>query len=106
MSKPIEIRNPRTGKYDYVIIPPPEKLLVQQCNRLRRAQQNRFDLGLDGRIEALLQWKDAINSTRDKLTEALVIDTGRLQESKLEIDWFISSINRWCRLASRLLHFT
>ena len=106
MSKPIEIRNPRTGKYDYVIIPPPEKLLVQQCNRLRRAQQNWFDLGLDGRIEALLQWKDAINSTRDKLTEALVIDTGRLQESKLEIDWFISSINRWCRLASRLLQDT
>jgi acyl-CoA reductase-like NAD-dependent aldehyde dehydrogenase len=106
MSKPIEIRNPRTGKYDYVIIPPPEKLLIQQCNRLRRAQHSWYDLGLDGRIDALLQWKNAINSTRDELTEALIIDTGRLSVSKLEIDSFLSGIDRWCRLASRLLQDT
>ena len=106
MSKPIEIRNPRTGKYDYVIVPPPEKLLVQQCNRLRRAQESWLDLGLDGRIDALLQWKDAIYATRDKLSETLVIDTGRFGESKLEIDTFISSIDRWCSLGSRLLQDT
>ena len=106
MSKPIEIRNPRTGKYDYVIIPPPEKLLIQQCNRLRRAQKSWFDLGLNGRIEALREWKNAIYSTQDNLLEALVIDTGRLRESKLEIDSFLSGIDRWCRLASRLLQDT
>ena len=106
MSKPIEIRNPRTGKYDYVIIPPPSKLLEQQCNRLRRAQQGWFDLGLNGRIDALLQWKDTIHSARDTLTEALVLDTGRLPESKLEIDSFLASIERWCRLSSKLLQDT
>ncbi|MEM6404750.1 MAG: aldehyde dehydrogenase family protein, partial [Cyanobacteria bacterium P01_D01_bin.116] len=106
MSKPIEIRNPRTGKYDYVIVPPPEKLLVQQCNRLRRAQQSWFYLGLNGRIDALLELKDAIYSTRDILTEALVIDTGRLSVSKLEVDSFLSSIERWCRLSSKLLQDT
>ncbi|MEL6164818.1 MAG: aldehyde dehydrogenase family protein [Cyanobacteria bacterium J06628_3] len=106
MSKPIEIRNPRTGKYDYVIVPPPEKLLVQQCNRLRRAQQGWFDLGLNGRIEALLEFKDAVYSTRDILTEALVIDTGRLSVSKLEVDSFLSGIERWCRLSSKLLQDT
>ena len=26
MTKPIEVRNPRTGKFDYVIIPPPSRL--------------------------------------------------------------------------------
>ena len=103
MSKPIEIRNPRTGKYDYVIVPPPEKLLAQQCNRLRRAQQSWFDLGLNGRIDALLEFKDTIYSTRDTLTEALVIDTGRLSVSKLEVDSFLSGIERWCRLGSKLL---
>lgn len=106
MSKPIEIRNPRTGKYDYVIVPPPEKLLVQQCNRLRRAQQSWYDLGLNGRIDALLELKDTIYSNRDLLTEALTIDTGRLRESKLEIDSFFSSIERWCRLSSKLLQET
>jgi succinate-semialdehyde dehydrogenase / glutarate-semialdehyde dehydrogenase len=103
MSKSIEVRNPRTGKFDYVIIPPPPKLIAQQCNRLRRAQRSWLQLGLEGRIEVLLQWKQAILSGRDKLTEALVNDTGRLSISVLEIDSFLSSIDRWCQLAPELL---
>lgn len=103
MTKPIEVRNPRTGKYDYVIIPPPPRLLVQQCKRMRRAQVHWQQLGIEGRIEALQQWKEAILSTRDRLTEALVNDTGRLSTSILEIDSFLSSIDRWCRLAPELL---
>ncbi|MDZ8258429.1 aldehyde dehydrogenase family protein [Nostoc sp. ChiQUE01b] len=103
MTKPIEVRNPRTGKFDYVIIPPPPRLLIQQCKRTRRAQVRWHQLGLEGRIEALQQWKDAILSGRDRLTEALVNDTGRLSTSILEIDSFLSSIDRWCRLAPELL---
>ncbi|MEH1800639.1 MAG: aldehyde dehydrogenase family protein [Nostoc sp.] len=103
MTKPIEVRNPRTGKFDYVIIPPPPKLVVQQCKRTRRAQVRWQQLGLEGRIEALQQWKEAILSGRDRLTEALVNDTGRLSTSVLEIDSFLSSIDRWCRLAPELL---
>ncbi|MBE8968343.1 aldehyde dehydrogenase family protein [Nostocales cyanobacterium LEGE 12452] len=103
MTKPIEVRNPRTGKFDYVIIPPPPRLVVQQCKRTRRAQVRWQQLGLEGRIEALQQWKDAILSGRDRLTEALVNDTGRLSASVLEIDSFLSSIDRWCRLAPELL---
>lgn len=103
MSKPIEVRNPRSGKYDYVIIPPPEKLLAQLCNRLRRSQVRWQQLGLFERIEALQQWKQAILSGRDKLTEALVNDTGRLSISVMEIDSFLSSIDRWCKLAPELL---
>ncbi len=103
MSKPIEVRNPRSGKYDYVIIPPPEKLLAQLCNRLRRSQVRWQQLGIFERIEALQQWKQAILSGRDKLTEALVNDTGRLSISVMEIDSFLSSIDRWCKLAPELL---
>ncbi|WP_414514675.1 aldehyde dehydrogenase family protein [Nostoc sp. PCC 9305] len=103
MTKPIEVRNPRTGKFDYVIIPPPPRLVVQQCKRTRRAQVRWQKLGLEGRIEALQQWKEAIISGRDRLTEALVNDTGRLSASVLEIDSLLSSIDRWCRLAPELL---
>ncbi len=103
MTKPIEVRNPRTGKFDYVILPPPPKLLAQQCNRIRRAQIRWQQLGLEGRIEALQQWKQAILSGRDRLTEALVNDTGRLSVSILEIDSFLASIDRWCGLAPDLL---
>jgi succinate-semialdehyde dehydrogenase/glutarate-semialdehyde dehydrogenase len=100
---PIEVRNPRTGKFDYVIIPPPRKLLEQQCSRLQRVQKTWYRLGIAGRIEALMQWKQAILSGRDKLTEALINDTGRLSISVLEIDSFLSSIDRWCKLAPELL---
>ena len=103
MSKPIEVRNPRSGKYDYVIIPPPEKLLGQLCSRMRRSQVRWQQLGIKGRIEALQQWKQAILSLRDKLTEALVNDTGRLSISVMEIDSFLSSMDRWCKLAPGLL---
>ncbi|MBN4000416.1 aldehyde dehydrogenase family protein [Nostoc sp. LPT] len=103
MTNPIEVRNPRTGKFDYVVIPPPPRLLAQQCKRTRRAQVSWQQLGLEGRIEALQQWKQAILSGRDRLTEALVNDTGRLSTSVLEIDSFLSSIDRWCKLAPELL---
>lgn len=102
-NKSIEIRNPRTGKFDYVIIPPPPKLLAQQCNRLRRAQVRWQQLGVEGRIEALQEWKQAILSMRDRLTEALVNDTGRLSVSEMEIDSFVSTIDRWCKIAPDLL---
>ena len=103
MTKPIEVRNPRTGKYDYVIIPPPPKLLAQQCNRARRAQVRWQKLGVEGRVTALQEWKQAISSGREQLTEALLNDTGRLSISVMEIDYFLSSIDRWCGLAPELL---
>ncbi|HLO87884.1 MAG TPA: aldehyde dehydrogenase family protein [Nostocaceae cyanobacterium] len=103
MTKPIEVRNPRTGKFDYVIIPPPPRLLAQQCNRIRRGQVHWQEIGIDARIAALQQWKQALISIRDQLTEALVNDTGRLSVSNLEIDSFFSTIDRWCNLAPKLL---
>ncbi|MDJ0795396.1 MAG: aldehyde dehydrogenase family protein [Calothrix sp. MO_167.B12] len=106
MSKPIEVRNPRTGKYDYVIIPPPQKLLAQLCSRLRRAQKGWQQLGIKGRVAALQDWKKAIVASQDKLTEALVADTGRLSTSKLEVDSFLSTIDRWCQLAPKLMQDT
>ncbi|MEA5516691.1 aldehyde dehydrogenase family protein [Nodularia sp. UHCC 0506] len=103
MTKPIEIRNPRTGKFDYVILPPPPRLLIHKCNRARRAQIHWQQIGIEARIDALLEWKQAILLRREQLTEALICDTGRLSTSVLEIDSFFSSIDRWCRLAPELL---
>jgi succinate-semialdehyde dehydrogenase / glutarate-semialdehyde dehydrogenase len=106
MSKPIEVRNPRTGKFDYVIVPPPPKLLSQQCHRLRRGQSTWEKLGIEGRIAALKAWKQAILSERKQLTEALVSDTGRLLTSIMEVDSFLTSIDKWCNIAPQLLQKT
>jgi succinate-semialdehyde dehydrogenase / glutarate-semialdehyde dehydrogenase len=103
MEKSIEVRNPRTGKYDYVIVPPPHKLLAQQCQRMRRAQARWLAHGIEGRSEALQSWKELIIDKRDKLIEALTADTGRLSLSAFEVDWLIASIDRWCMKAPRLL---
>jgi succinate-semialdehyde dehydrogenase / glutarate-semialdehyde dehydrogenase len=103
MTEPIQVRNPRTGKLDYEIIPPSENLLEQQCLQLRQAQIHWQQIGVEGRIKVLQQWKQAVLSQRDRLTEALVNDTGRLSISILEIDSFLSSIDRWCKLAPELL---
>ena len=103
MTQPIEVRNPRTGKFDYIILPPTPRLLLNQCNRARRAQIQWQKIGLAARIEALQQWKQAIINEREQLTQALVSDTGRLSTSILEIDTFLSTINRWCRLAPEIV---
>lgn len=103
MTQLIQVRNPRTGKFDYTIAPPSNTLLEQQCLRLRQAQVHWQKIGIEGRIQALQQWKQGIISQRDRLTAALVNDTGRLSISVLEIDSFLSSIDRWCRLAPELL---
>jgi acyl-CoA reductase-like NAD-dependent aldehyde dehydrogenase len=103
MTKPIEVRNPRTGKFDYVIIPPPPRLLAQQCNRLRRGQVHWQKIGVDARVAALKEWKQALISLKDQLTEALTNDTGRLSVTNLEINSFFSTIDRWCNLAPQLL---
>jgi acyl-CoA reductase-like NAD-dependent aldehyde dehydrogenase len=104
--KPIEIRNPRTGKFDYVIIPPPPKLLSQQCHRLRRGQSVWQEIGLQGRIEILKQWKKAILNDRQLIIDALANDTGRLSTSIFEIDSFLNSLDKWCNVAPQILQET
>ncbi|HEY9606562.1 MAG TPA: aldehyde dehydrogenase family protein [Allocoleopsis sp.] len=99
----IGVRNPRSGKVDYWITSPTPDELAVQCTGLREAQIDWQQGGLDQRIEALQQWKQAILTHKDKLLDALVTDTGRLSVSVLEIDSFISSLDRWCRLAPKLL---
>jgi len=100
----IEVRNPRTGKIDYWITPPTGDQLAGICVRLRKAQVVWQESGLEKRIQAMQFWKNALLSHKDELTEALVMDTGRLSESKIEVDSFLSGIDRWCRLAPDLLH--
>jgi len=103
MGAKISVRNPRSGKVDYWITPPTPEQLAKQCTRLREAQIDWQQAGLEQRIEALQQWKQVLFSQRDELTKALVTDTGRLSVSLLEFDSFISGIDRWCRLAPELL---
>jgi acyl-CoA reductase-like NAD-dependent aldehyde dehydrogenase len=101
--KAIAVRNPRTGEFDYQLEPPDSTQLVDRCAQLRQAQVGWQASGLEVRMAALQQWKQAVMTHREELTAALVADTGRLATSALEIDSFLSSLDRWCRLAPELL---
>ena len=103
MADKIDVRNPRTGKIDYWITPPTSDQLAEICTGLRKAQIAWQQGGLEKRIEAMQAWKQALLSHKEELTNALVADTGRLSESIIEIESFISSIDRWCGLAPELL---
>ena len=103
MDTKLSVRNPRSGKADYWITPPTPAQLAEQCTRLREAQIDWQQGGLERRVETLQQWKQALLSQRDALIKALVTDTGRWSESVLEFDSLLSSIDRWCRLAPELL---
>ncbi|MDJ0554059.1 MAG: aldehyde dehydrogenase family protein [Microcoleaceae cyanobacterium MO_207.B10] len=99
----LQVRNPRSGKIDYLITPPTTGEIAAKCTSLRTAQIHWQQLGIEKRIAAIQQWKKYILSHKQKLIEALVNDTGRLIESRLEIDSVVNSIDRWCKLAPELL---
>ena len=103
MVQSIPVRNPRTGVMDYEITPPSAEALVALCDRLRHGQSDWQTQGIAHRIEALQSWKQALLERKDALVEAVVADTGRWSESVLEVDSFLSGLDRWCRLAPELL---
>jgi aldehyde dehydrogenase (NAD+) len=103
MVNKFQVRNPRSGKIDYFITPPKSTEISAKCFSLRTAQIEWQNLGIEKRVEAIQQWKKNIVSHQEKLTKALVNDTGRLIESRLEIESVISSIDRCCQVAPELL---
>ncbi|MBD3563428.1 aldehyde dehydrogenase family protein, partial [Planktothrix sp. FACHB-1355] len=103
MNEKLSVRNPRTGKIDCWISPPTPDQIADKCAQMREAQIPWQQAGVERRIEAMQQWKQAILSQKEQLTEALVNDTGRLSESVVEINSLISTIDRWCRVAPELL---
>ena len=103
MNNQIKVRNPRSGKIDYWINPPTASELKAECRRLREAQTSWQQLGIEGRIQALQDWKQALLEHKEELIESLIKDTGRLSETLIEFDSVISGIDRWCRLAPELL---
>ena len=103
MNPPLPVRNPRTGIADYEITPPTTEELGQVCANVRQAQPAWQQLGVEGRIEVMQQWKQALLDRQEAIVAALVGDTGRLAESVMEVDGVISSLDRWCRLTPQFL---
>jgi acyl-CoA reductase-like NAD-dependent aldehyde dehydrogenase len=99
MESSIRIRNPRTGEVDYEV----ERMSAQEvadiARHLRKGQVGWAERSPEERVQVLLEWRDVLTARRDDVAQALYRDTGRMNESVLEVDGVIGSIERWSRVA-------
>ena len=95
----MQVRNPRTGQYDYQFPDLSATDIANYCQLLRSKQINWQALSIEARIDALQEWKKAVNVHKEALIHALATDTGRIHETRLEVDLVAASIDRWCGIA-------
>jgi len=98
-----QARNPRTGLFDYAFTLPSPSEVEALCESLRAHQPGWARKPVEERVAALQGWRDALQSRRERLIDAVCTDTGRHWESELEADLAIASIDRWCRIAAEAL---
>ena len=101
----IEVRNPRNGKSDYSFQSINAPSLKKLCEDSKDRHTNFWSkTTIDDRIKILLKWKSELILKKDDIVAALVQDTGRLIESKLEFDVMVQSIDRWCEEGKNLFN--
>lgn len=103
MAERLRARNPRTGQIDYECVATSLDRLAVLATEARTAQPAWVDLGAKGRAERLSELAIAFRSQQETLVQALFADTGRLIESRLEVEAALSTIERWAEQAPRLL---
>ncbi len=101
--QPIEVVNPRSGQVDYRFTPPSTEELDALAGRLRAAQPDWRDAGMDVRVAALQAFKAALERHRAAIADALCTDTGRYLMAQGEVSSTANAIERWCRQAPGLL---
>ena len=99
----IQVRNPRTGAYDYEFAPPTQAEVAALSHHLRTAGRAWAAQTIARRCETLQAWKAELTQTRAALLQSLITDTGRALISAMEFDGVLRSIDRWCALAPSLL---
>lgn len=92
-------RNPRTGVFDYQRPELSGEAIAARCQQLLLGQKKWQANGFTYRSEILQKWKSVLQAHQTDLLDALIMDTGRVWETKLEIELLLSSIDRWCKLA-------
>ena len=99
----MNVRNPRTGEYDYQIMPLSAGQLAGLASAMRAAQPAWAARGVAGRGEVLLRLAAAINQHRDAISDALTVDTGRAKISQIEVEGTVRLIERWAQSAPNII---
>ncbi|MFT3964941.1 MAG: aldehyde dehydrogenase family protein [Sphingobium sp.] len=95
----MQVRNPRTGAFDYSIAPLDAGAIRREASRLRAAQPAWAALPMGERMAALAALADAIEAEREGIAAALTLDTGRRRISRVEVAAVAGSLRRWASMA-------
>lgn len=99
----LDVRNPRTGAFDYRIEPVGPEALAATARRLKSAQRTWNSLLSEQRSDALRRWAEAIEAGAEAIVAALTDDTGRRGISKIEVRGTAGLIRRWADTAPDLI---
>lgn len=102
----IAVRNPRTGRADYVIDPPTNDALTALCTSMRQAQSAWEAAGVRHRADVMRQWGQALKRRRDEIIAAESLDTGRFRLSREIVDVTIGGVLSWCDRAVPIVEGT
>jgi acyl-CoA reductase-like NAD-dependent aldehyde dehydrogenase len=102
----MKIRDPRTGEINFAlpVFSPDE--VNNTVSSLRENQSLWQHYSIEKRASIVEQLADVLSENKGELVQSLINDTGRYQESVLEVDVVIQSIKRWCAQAPELLNHT
>ncbi|WP_043959436.1 aldehyde dehydrogenase family protein, partial [Lysobacter sp. A03] len=99
----IPLRDPATGECDGQLAVVSKAEVDRIAQRLRAAQADWAAQDVHKRCDALLALADALERHREPMVEALLRDTGRWQESLIEVDSTVGALRRWAADAPALL---
>ncbi|WP_018996786.1 aldehyde dehydrogenase family protein [Hirschia maritima] len=103
MSNTLQVRNPRTGEYDYSIQSASEEVIASVASKLRQSQSNWAQLALSERADALKIFAELLIANKVDIAAALEKDTGRRKIAALEVDAVAGSIMAWLGQVESLL---
>ncbi|MXO69460.1 aldehyde dehydrogenase family protein [Altererythrobacter marinus] len=99
----LQVRNPRTGQFDYSIEPAGREALEAAAGALREAQVRWAARTPEDRASILHRWADAIERDQAAIAAALTVDTGRSTISGIEASAMVQLVRRWADRAPALI---
>jgi len=100
----IQVRNPRTGNFDYRFDKPSHEALANLCSSARTAQRDWRNEPVQKRVEVLQNFIVALKKHESEIFAALCKDTGRCGLSRMEIDALQGYTAARCAQAPQVLN--
>lgn len=98
----MQIRNPRTGQYDYELSVDSQEQIQHKVAALRGNQIAWNSAGLPHRIATLQSWAAQIKIHQEDIIQQLSLDTGRKSIARTELGAFLGLIQGWSFRAPQL----